>query len=217
VVAVIDSGIDTLHEDLKPVLWTNAKEVPGNGIDDDNNGYVDDVHGWNFIGGRDGRNVKEDSYEAARVYHRYKSKFADADSTALSEEDKSLYATWKRAEKDVVGGIDPMELFALKRMYPGFKSGDSVIAKDLNKTEYNGNDLKEYTPTNQSAIMAKNIILGISKANNSYEITNTQLLEELEGQLRKAEAADSMPPNYRGDIVKDNYEISMTVFMATTM
>jgi subtilisin family serine protease len=206
VVAVIDSGIDTLHEDLKPVLWTNAKEVPGNGIDDDNNGYVDDVHGWNFIGGRDGRNVKEDSYEAARVYHRYKSKFADADTTTLSEDEKSMYATWKRAEKDVVGGIDPMELFALKRMYPGFKSGDSVIAKDLNKTEYNGNDLKEYTPTNQSAIMAKNIILGISKANNSYEITNTQLLEELEGQLRKAEAADSMPPNYRGDIVKDNYE-----------
>jgi subtilisin family serine protease len=99
-----------------------------------------------------------------------------------------------------------MELFALKRMYPGFKSGDSVIAKDLNKAEYNGNDLKTYTPTNESAIMTKNIILGISKANNSYEITNTQLLEELEGQLRKAQAADSMPPNYRGDIVKDNYE-----------
>ena len=206
IVAVIDSGIDTLHEDLKPVLWTNAKEIPGNGIDDDNNGYVDDIHGWNFLGGRDGRNVKQDSYEAARVYHRFKSKFAEADTTAFSDEDKSLYTTWKRAEKDVVGGIDPMELFALKRMYPGFKSGDSVIAKELNKTEYNGNDLKTYTPTNQSAIMAKNIILGISKANNSYEITNTQLLEELEGQLRKAEAVDSMPPNYRGDIVQDNYE-----------
>ena len=72
IVAVIDSGIDTLHEDLKPVLWTNTKEKPGNGIDDDGNGYVDDLHGWNFLGGRDGRNVKEDSYEAARVYHKYK-------------------------------------------------------------------------------------------------------------------------------------------------
>src|SRR5213080_1650614 len=75
VVAVIDSGIDTTHEDLKSVLWTNPKEIPGNGIDDDGNGYVDDVHGWNFLGGRDGRNVKEDSYEAARVYHKYKSRF----------------------------------------------------------------------------------------------------------------------------------------------
>ena len=53
-VAVIDSGVDTLHEDLKDILWTNTKEIPGNGIDDDHNGYVDDIHGWNFIGGKDG-------------------------------------------------------------------------------------------------------------------------------------------------------------------
>src|SRR5215207_3709766 len=88
VVAVIDSGIDTLHEDLKPVLWTNPKEVAGNGIDDDGNGYVDDIHGWNFLGGRDGRNVKEDSYEAARVYHMYKEKFENiSDPSTLSKED----------------------------------------------------------------------------------------------------------------------------------
>lgn len=48
IVAVIDMGIDTAHEDLKPVLWTNLKEIPGNGIDDDRNGYIDDIHGWNF-------------------------------------------------------------------------------------------------------------------------------------------------------------------------
>ena len=49
IVAVIDSGIDTTHEDLKPVLWHNPGEIPGNGIDDDNNGYIDDVYGWNFF------------------------------------------------------------------------------------------------------------------------------------------------------------------------
>src|SRR5215213_6988515 len=75
IVAVIDSGVDTLHEDLKDVLWKNPKEIPGNGIDDDNNGYVDDVHGWNFLGGKDGRNVKEDSYEGARIYHANKVRF----------------------------------------------------------------------------------------------------------------------------------------------
>jgi hypothetical protein len=75
VVAVIDSGIDTLHEDLQSVLWTNPKEIPYNGIDDDKNGYIDDVHGWNFLGGKDGRNVKKDSYEAARVFNKLKLKF----------------------------------------------------------------------------------------------------------------------------------------------
>jgi subtilisin family serine protease len=48
IVAVIDTGIDTDHEDLKGIMWTNPKEIPNNGIDDDKNGYVDDIHGWNF-------------------------------------------------------------------------------------------------------------------------------------------------------------------------
>ena len=50
VVAVLDSGIDLNHEDLDGVLWTNEDEVPGNNVDDDKNGYVDDIHGYNFLG-----------------------------------------------------------------------------------------------------------------------------------------------------------------------
>ena len=50
IVAVIDSGIDIEHEDLNDVIWTNKGEIPNNGKDDDNNGYVDDIHGWNFLG-----------------------------------------------------------------------------------------------------------------------------------------------------------------------
>src|SRR5271170_3659417 len=79
IVAVIDSGIDTLHEDLKGILWTNPKEIPGNGIDDDGNGYVDDVHGWDFIGGKDGQDVNDDSGEDARVYYEFKTRFEAAD------------------------------------------------------------------------------------------------------------------------------------------
>ena len=70
VVAVLDGGVDTAHADLRANLWTNAKERPGNGKDDDGNGYVDDVRGWNFIGGRDGRNVEHDTYELTREYVR---------------------------------------------------------------------------------------------------------------------------------------------------
>jgi subtilisin family serine protease len=69
-VAVIDIGVDTAHPDLRSVLWSNPREVPGNRTDDDRNGYVDDVHGWNFIGGPDGRNVDDDTYEVTRLYRR---------------------------------------------------------------------------------------------------------------------------------------------------
>ena len=50
IVGIVDSGVDIEHEDLKDVVWTNTKEIPGNGIDDDKNGYIDDIHGWNFLG-----------------------------------------------------------------------------------------------------------------------------------------------------------------------
>lgn len=75
IVAVIDSGIDINHEDLKDVIWTNTDEIPGNGIDDDHNGYIDDVHGWNFIGGKDGANVGPDTYEVTREYKKMLPKY----------------------------------------------------------------------------------------------------------------------------------------------
>ena len=205
-VAVIDSGIDTTHEDLKPVLWTNPKEIPANGIDDDGNGYVDDIHGWNFIGGRDGRNVKEDSYEAARVYHAYRVKFENVtDASTLSKADQELYKMWTRAKADVVDNVDLTQLRQAKMMYQKMKAGDSIIRKDLKKEEYSGKDLKEYTAVNQDAIATRQIILKICELNNNnYDITNNMLLQELEGDMRKAETVNTPPPNYRGDIVKDN-------------
>jgi subtilisin family serine protease len=197
VVAVIDSGIDTLHEDLRSVLWTNSKEIPGNGIDDDGNGYVDDVHGWNFLGGRDGRNVKEDSYEAARVYHQYKTRFENVtDATTLNKADQQLFIMWKRAKDDVVGGVDINEITQLKLIYPSFLKGDSVIRKDLGKEEYTAGDLKAYKPTNSNAMSTRQIMLGIAAANNNnFDISNRDLLDDIEGQLRKAISAETVPPN----------------------
>ena len=207
VVAVIDSGIDTLHEDLKPVLWTNPKEIPHNGIDDDKNGYIDDVHGWNFIGGKDGRNVKQDSYEAARVYNKLKAKYGSivpADSTAKTPEEKEELEMFRKAQQKIVGEINPAEIAFMKKLLPNFLRGDSAIVKDLGKEEYNCTDLEKYMPTDADAKKTKALLTQLCKANGSDEITNKQIIDEFEGQIRKADAANNPPQEYRKEIVQDN-------------
>ena len=207
IVAVIDSGVDTLHEDLKSILWRNPKEIPGNGIDDDNNGYVDDIYGWNFLGGRDGRNVEKDSYEAARIYHKLKSKWEEKDiaSGTLSIDETKEYTMWLKAKFDIVGEINPLEVIQVKRMYKDLKLGDSIIRKDLGKEEYNCKDLGSYTATNDKAKKVKVILANICKGNDNDDISNAMILDELEGDINKFEAVDKAPKEYRNDIVKDNY------------
>ena len=206
IVAVIDSGVDTTHEDLKPILWHNPGEIPGNGIDDDKNGYVDDVYGWNFLGGRDGKNVKEDSYEAARVYHAYKDKFESvADPSTLSAEDQETYHMWVKAKQDVVGEVDLSLLEKYQQIEKDMIAGDSLIQLDLKKKEYNCKDLEGYNPTSITAQKLKQTMTYICSLNKNNDITNEQILEDLQGEIRKMESAEKAPPDYRGNIVKDNY------------
>jgi cell wall-associated protease len=94
VVAVIDSGVDIEHEDLKDNLWMNEDEIAGNGTDDDKNGYVDDVHGWNFIGGKKG-NVDADTYEVTREYVRLKPKYEKIDEKSVSKKNREEFEYWK--------------------------------------------------------------------------------------------------------------------------
>ena len=92
VVAIIDSGMDIEHEDLADNMWVNPGEIPDNGIDDDNNGYIDDIHGWNFIGGRDGSHVGGDNLEVTRQYAIYRGKFEKVSNPAtLNKKDKEMY------------------------------------------------------------------------------------------------------------------------------
>lgn len=211
-VAVIDSGIDTLHEDLKDVLWQNPKEIPGNGIDDDKNGYVDDIYGWNFIGGKDGRNVKADSYEGARVYHALKGKWSGktVDPSTLTPEEKEEYQTWLKAkakieDAPIAGGVD---LLLLKRALIAAKRNDSVLKVAMGKETYTGNELEAYAPTASDAKAAKNSFLYLFKANDIMDQTNKEFIEGfgdyLAGEERKAEAKDRAPKDLRGEITGDN-------------
>ena len=101
IVGVLDSGVDFNHEDLKDVMWTNPGEIPGNGIDDDKNGYVDDIHGWNFLGNKDGRNVECENLECTRLVRKLKPKYegkTEADfSTKQEKEELKLYGEAKKA------------------------------------------------------------------------------------------------------------------------
>ncbi len=94
VVAVLDSGIDTGHVDLRSRLWVNPGEIPGNGIDDDRNGYIDDIHGWNFIGGADGQSVIQESFEVTRLYGAERARWANVDPDKLRGKDKKAYADY---------------------------------------------------------------------------------------------------------------------------
>lgn len=86
VVAVIDGGGELDHVDLKNVLWTNKGEIPGNGIDDDNNGYIDDVHGWNFLGKPDGTTFQDGISEGDREFLKLSHRYFGRDPTMTPEQ-----------------------------------------------------------------------------------------------------------------------------------
>ncbi|NMM47961.1 S8 family serine peptidase [Flammeovirgaceae bacterium KN852] len=171
-VAVIDSGIDIDHEDLQGVIWVNEDEIPDNGIDDDNNGYIDDIHGWNFIGGKDG-NVVRDTYELTREYDRLTKKFDGlSEEKAAEDSEYDYYMSVKKQFEAQKGQMD--------RQYEGFKGFYSSYEKytKLLKDHFKTDSLIMEDVTNlktkdQELVMAKNF-MGYMY---SQEITVEQLEE----------------------------------------
>ena len=216
IVAVIDSGVDTTHEDLKKVLWQNPKEIPGNGKDDDGNGYVDDVHGWNFLGNKDGSNLKKEVDERTRVYYRFKDKFdsVQIDTASLTPDEKWQYREWVKASKQM--NVDPeekMQVMMLDIVCKSLKKNDVVIRDEMKKEEYTRDELEKFEPETQKGKQAKmgyiTCLKMLSLGDDAEDQTNKSLINDLEeyvgGKKRSMETKSTKPPDYRAQIIRDNY------------
>jgi len=122
IVGVVDSGVDINHEDLKSIIWTNPKEIPNNGIDDDKNGYVDDVHGWNFLG-----EINQDNLEYVRILK--KGNTSDPDYKRAEE----------KYDKEFKDANEKIELYS--QIKERIAQSDALIQKHLGKKEYTEEDL----------------------------------------------------------------------------
>ena len=213
IVAVLDSGIDTTHEDLKNILWTNTKEIPGNGIDDDKNGYIDDVHGWNFLGGKNGQSVKRAPDERSRIYHKYKAKFLNPllDTNTFSVSDKVIYATWKKTENELnYSDEEKDQLKYVEMLSSAFKKHDKVLKQEMNVVSYNRETLAKFIPTSITGKEAKLGLLSLHRImqldeNELNTYTIAQMEEYIDGKNVAFGAKEKLPNDERTIIVRDNY------------
>ncbi|GAA4275989.1 S8 family peptidase [Aquimarina mytili] len=99
IVAVIDTEIDIAHEDLKEQIWVNTNEIAENGIDDDHNGYIDDINGWNFIGNVNGENIIHSNYEFIRLIRKFKVLFHNKTVDRITSNQIKDFETYQKALK----------------------------------------------------------------------------------------------------------------------
>ena len=138
IVAVIDSGIDIEHEDLKNVIWINKGEIPNNEIDDDKNGFIDDVHGWNFLGDIVGENL-----EFTRIVRRYDTKFNGKDVAEISEVDMETFVLYQKAKAEQNKNYDETEANRNRytQMLKQVTDANNQISKKLGTEDYSAEEL----------------------------------------------------------------------------
>jgi len=173
IVAVIDSGVDIEHEDLKNVLWTNKDETPGNGKDDDNNGYIDDVHGWNFLGDITGENL-----EYVRYIKKLGPKFQGKNESSISATDRADFALYQKAKAEYDKEYN--ETLSSKSQYDQILAqvgpAHKAMAKKLGKENYNTEDLRAIK--NPSASEKQQIAMLSQML--TFEETVPKLLDQLQ-------------------------------------
>ena len=210
IIAVIDSGVDTAHEDLQAVLWTNPKEVPGNGIDDDGNGYKDDLHGWNFCGAANGENLATNTHEVARVYHNWRSEFEGKKEKDITADRKFMFQQWKRSEAILEKQYAEYEknFPRIDNMYSVLTATSRLICTYLDKSSFVKNDIA-LIKAKDSLGWGVSVWTDIFGRGDDTTITNTAIISEIEGYrnvlLNNKKRKDDLPVDYRGAMTKDDY------------
>lgn len=206
IVAVIDGGVDGNHEDLKQVMWVNSKEIPGNGIDDDKNGYIDDVHGWNFIGAANGNNVHHDNMELVRLIVKLQPKYASAlNSTPFDEKERKEFGLYQKLVTDYMEKLQSAQM-GLQNTTMIKKYLDEIVAK-IGIANPTAEDFSAYKPLNDTESQVIKFIKPELKKRDFKKFR-----EELEEGLKYYDAEVKYHLNLdfdpRKDSVGDNYSNS---------
>jgi len=208
VVATIDSGVDTLQQDLKSILWVNTKEIPGNGIDDDHNGYIDDVHGWNFLGGPNGKADFNETTEEVREYNKLKGRYeaiTDTDSV-----DKKQYAYWKRVKTIYDSTVNKAhtETEQLQPIMNALMVTSGYIKRGLNlpaNGTFKQGDLVKLKMTNDTLTQSKYVWDSIFSQEGGNQ-NNAAIIKDLSEYLAKLNNDLSPDLEARKRIVGDNVD-----------
>ena len=179
VVAVIDSGVDIEHEDLADAIWTNEDEIPGNGVDDDKNGYVDDIHGWNFIGGADGRNVNYENLEVVRLYNRLHAKYNNRNRDGLSKKEREEYDRYVAYKEQIEA--KQKELGPTAQQYGMIKEAVDNMLEEMGKSadEVTAEDVASFESDDAGILMVQNVVASATASGGSF----AELYEQLAGAM----------------------------------
>lgn len=210
-IAVIDSGIDTLHEDLKEHLWTNPKEIPGNGKDEDGNGYVDDVHGWNFCGSKEGENLSHNTHEVARVYHQWKDEFQGKSEKEISTDRLYAFHQWQRADSLLLKQYNEyLKSFDNVRDYAtALHTTSRLILAETQTTEFNLQSI-EKMKGKDSLAWALRVWKSVFKDMTNKTVSNVAVLKDIDGYQNTLQGykdrRDDVPADFRGQLTKDKVD-----------
>ena len=209
IVAVIDSGIDIEHEDLKNVIWINRGEIPNNGIDDDKNGFIDDVHGWNFLGDIVGENL-----EFTRIVRRYDDAFNGKDATEISEVDMESFVLYQKAKAEHSKNYSESEANRDRytQMLNQITEANALISEKLGKEDYTVEELTAIT--NPSVEEQKNIAVLTQML--SYGGSIPEFTERIKGAVNyyggQMKNHFNMDTDFRGVLGDNPYDISDTSY-----